>query len=68
MNTFDKITIDHEIMGRKPCIRSIRVTVGTIVGLVAEGYSFQQILEAYPYLESEDIKQTLAYAAWKTNK
>ncbi len=46
----------------------MRVTVGTIVGLVASGYSFQEILEAYPYLEEEDIRAALAYVAWRTEE
>ena len=53
-------------MGGKPCIRGMRITVGTIVGLVASGHSFKRILEAYPYLEDDDINQALAYTAWFT--
>ena len=49
-------------MGGKPCVRGMRVTVGTVVGLVAAGYSFSDIVAAYPYLEEEDIRQALAYA------
>ena len=52
-------------MGGKPCIRGMRVTVGTVVGLVAAGRSADEILGAYPYLEAEDIRQALAYAAWR---
>jgi len=48
-------------MGGKPCLRGMRVTVGTVVGLVAAGHSFGDILAAYPYLEEEDIRQALAY-------
>lgn len=48
-------------MGGKPCLRGMRVTVGTVVGLVAAGHSKQEILAAYPYLEEEDIRQALAY-------
>lgn len=55
-------------MGGKPCVRGMRVTVGTIVGLVASGYTNSQILEAYPYLEEEDIRQALAYAAWRVEE
>ncbi len=50
-------------MGGKPRIRGMRITVATIVGLVACGYSFVKILEYYPYLEEEDIKEALMYAA-----
>jgi uncharacterized protein (DUF433 family) len=55
-------------MGGKPCIRGLRVTVGTIVGLVAEGYSTADILKAYPYLEEDDIREALAYAAWRAEE
>ena len=55
-------------MGGKPCIRGLRVTVGTIVGLVACGYSDQQILQLYPYLELEDIRAALSYAAWRSEE
>ncbi len=55
-------------MGGKPCIRGMRVTVGMIVGLLAEGHSEQEILAAYPYLEPEDIRQALAYAAWRAEE
>ncbi len=64
----DRITINPNIMGGKPCIRGMRVTVGTITGLVASGVSFQEILELYPYLEEEDIKAALAYATWRTEE
>ena len=59
----DRITRNPEIMGGKPCIRGMRVTVGTIVGLVASGHSTTEILGSYPYLEEEDVRQALAYAA-----
>jgi uncharacterized protein (DUF433 family) len=55
-------------MGGKPCLRGIRVTVGTLVGLVASGRSNAEILAAYPYLEQEDIHQALAYAAWRVEE
>ena len=59
----DRITHNPEIMGGKPCLRGMRVTVGAIVGLVAAGRSSAEILAAYPYLEEEDIRRALAYAA-----
>ena len=62
---FDRITHNPEVMGGKPCIRKLRVTVGTIIGLLASGQSRERILQAYPYLESEDIDAALAYAAWR---
>jgi uncharacterized protein (DUF433 family) len=55
-------------MGGKPCIRGMRVTVGTIVGLIASGYTHAQILKAYPYLEEEDIQESLTYAAWRSEE
>jgi len=64
----DRITFDPNIMGGKPCIRGMRVTVGTIVGLVASEISFNDILQAYPYLETEDIRQALTYAAWRSEE
>lgn len=55
-------------MAGKPCIRGMRVTVGTVVGLVAAGRSTAEILAAYPYLEEDDIRQSLAYAAWRVEE
>lgn len=68
MKKLDRITFDPEVMGGKPCIRGMRVTVGTIVGLMASGHTLERILEAYPYLESDDIYQALAYATWRTQE
>ena len=68
MQNLTRITFDVNVMGGKPCIRGLRVTVGTIVGLVATGYSNPDILKAYPYLEEEDIRQALAYAAWRAKE
>ena len=65
MRAFDRITIDPAVMGGKACVRGLRVTVGTVVGLLAAGSSPAEILKAYPYLEREDIDQSLAYAAWR---
>lgn len=65
MRTLDRITVDPAVMGGKACIRGMRVTVGTVVGLLASGRSPADILESYPYLEQEDIEQSLAYAAWR---
>jgi uncharacterized protein (DUF433 family) len=64
----DRITRNPEVMGGKPCIRAMRVTVGTIVGLIASGHSHSEILAAYPYLEPEDLQQALAYAAWRVEE
>jgi len=63
-----RITFDPQVMGGKPCIRGLRVTVGTIVGLLAAGRSAEEILRAYPYLEPEDIAEALAYAAWRSQE
>jgi uncharacterized protein (DUF433 family) len=60
-----RITHDPAVMGGKPCIRGLRVTVGTILGLLAAGQPRERILQAYPYLEPEDIDAALAYAAWR---
>ena len=51
MTQLDRITTNPEVMGGKPCIRGMRVTVGTLVGLMASGHSHAEILRAYPYLE-----------------
>ena len=64
----DRITRNPEIMGGKPCLRGMRVTVGTVVGLVASGHSTAEILAAYPYIQAEDIRQALAYAAWRVEE
>lgn len=61
----ERITHDPAVMGGKPCIRGLRVTVGTVVGLPASGKSRERILDAYPYLEDKDIDAALAYAAWR---
>jgi uncharacterized protein (DUF433 family) len=55
-------------MGGKPCIRGLRMTVGTILGLLAAGRSAEEILGAYPYLEKDDIAAALAYADWRTDE
>ena len=68
MNELTRITFDPNVMGGKPCIRGLRVTVGTIVGLIASGHSRDEILKLYPYLEGEDIREALAYAAWRAEE
>ena len=65
MEALPRITFDPTVMGGKACIRGLRVTVGTVVGLLAAGRSADEIMAAYPYLEREDIDQSLAYAAWR---
>ena len=68
MQNFNRITFNPNVMGGKACIRGMRVTVGTVVGLVASGYSNTEILNAYPYLEEEDIRQSLSYSAWRVQR
>jgi uncharacterized protein (DUF433 family) len=64
----DRITRDPAVMGGKPCIRGMRVTVGMIVGQIGAGHSIEEVLSAYPYLEREDILQALRYAAWRAEE
>jgi len=60
-----RISHDPAVMGGKPCIRGLRISVGTVVGLIASGSSRERILQAYPQLEAADIDEALAYAAWR---
>jgi uncharacterized protein (DUF433 family) len=59
-----RISHDPAVMGGKPCIRGLGITVGTVVGLIASGSRRERILQAYPLLEPADIDEALAYAAW----
>jgi len=68
MENLKRITFNTEVMGGKPCIRGMRVTVGMIVGLVASGHNNQEILEMYPYLDAKDIEEALHYAAWRVEE
>ena len=68
MEPLTRITIDPEVMGGKPCIRGMRVTVGTIVGLIATGKTVENILAEYPYLEQDDVMEALSYAAWRAEE
>ena len=61
---FDRITINPDILNGQPCIRGMRMPVHQILDLIAAGKSFDSIIQDYPYLESEDIKQAVEYAAW----
>lgn len=61
---FDRITFDPEIMGGRACIRGMQVTVSLVVNLVANGMTTEEIIADYPYLEPEDVRQALEYAAW----
>lgn len=66
--SIERITLNPAVMGGKPTIRGMRITVGTIIGLLAAGRSREEILDAYPYLENEDITAALAYAAWRVEE
>jgi uncharacterized protein (DUF433 family) len=65
---FDRITIDPAVMGGKPCIRGMRVTVGMIIGMIAAGKTVAELLDLYPYLEEPDVRAALSYAAWRTQE
>lgn len=68
MRNLDRITLDPTVMGGKPCIKGLRLTVGTIIGLLASGISSDEVLNMYPYLHQEDILQALSYAAWRSEE
>lgn len=68
MQKLDRITRSPEVMAGKPCIRGMRVTIGTVAGLIASGRTNAEILAAYPYLEADDMRQALAYAAWRVEE
>ena len=68
MQGLNRITHDPRVMGGKPTIRGMRVTVGAIVGLIGTGITVEQVLADYPYLEREDILQALRYAAWRAEE
>lgn len=68
MPELDRITQQPDVMGGKPCIRGLRVTVGMLVGQIAAGRNFDDVLADYPYLEREDILQALRYAAWRSEE
>ncbi len=68
LKQLDRITFDPAIMGGKPCIRGMRVTVGMLVGMLATGHDKASLLALYPYLEPADIDQALSYAAWRAQE
>ena len=68
MEAFDRITQKPDVMGGKPCVRGMRVTVGTIVGQIGAGRSIDEVLADYPYLERDDVLQALLYAAWRAEE
>src|SRR5262245_20460535 len=61
---FERITFDSHVMGGRACIRGMRITVSLVVNLVANGMTITAIIDAYPYLEPEDMHQALHYVAW----
>jgi len=65
---FDRITFDANKMGGRACIRGLRIPVSVIVGQVAHGASFAEILEDFPDLEEDDIREAVEYAAWLTRE
>ena len=68
MHGFDRITFSPDQMGGRPCIRGLRVTVGMVVGQIGAGYSIDQLLIDYPYLDREDVLQALQFAAWRASE
>lgn len=60
---YQRITVNPNQMGGMPCIRSLRIPVATVVGMVADGMTNQEIIEAYPDLEEKDIQEALRFAA-----
>ena len=68
MQNLSRITMDPQVMGGRPCIRNMRVTAGTLVGLMASGKTIDEVLAAYPYIEREDVLDALSYAAWRAEE
>lgn len=68
MNSFPRISQSPAVMGGKPCIRGLRVTVGMIVGQLGGGRTIEQLLVDYPYLDREDILEAVRYAAWRAQE
>jgi uncharacterized protein (DUF433 family) len=68
MTQLDRITQDPSVIGGKPCIRGMRVTVGMVVGQIGAGHTIEEVLADYPYLEREDVLQALRYAAWRAEE
>ncbi|MHB1179673.1 MAG: DUF433 domain-containing protein [Daejeonella sp.] len=68
MKNLKRITLNPAVMGGKPCIRGLRMTVGTVIGLLASGLTAEEILKMYPYLQMEDLLEALSYAAWRSEE
>jgi uncharacterized protein (DUF433 family) len=65
---FDRITFDSRILGGRACIRGMRIPVSVIVGQIAHGATWDEVLQGYSDLERDDIQQALEYAAWLTQE
>lgn len=68
MVRLDRLTRSVEVMGGRVCVRGTRVTVGAVLSQVAAGLSVVEILDAYPYLDEQDVRQAVAYAAWRASE
>ena len=68
MEPLTRIVMDPSVMGGRPCIKGTRVTVGTIVGLVAAGHDTASILALYPYVTADDVREALLWAAWRAQE
>jgi uncharacterized protein (DUF433 family) len=68
MKDFTRITQNPAVMGGKPCIRGLRVTVGAIVAQLGAGGTIDRLLKDYPYLQREDVLEALRYAAWRAQE
>jgi uncharacterized protein (DUF433 family) len=68
MNRFPRITLDPAVMGGRPCIRGLRITASTVLGLLAAGRREEEILREYPDLEPGDIREILGWAAWRAEE
>ena len=68
MKNLKRITLNPAVMGGKPCIRGLRMTVGTVIGLLASGLTTEAIIQMYPYLQMEDLLEALSYAAWRSEE
>lgn len=64
MERLDRITIDPKVCLGQPTIRGMRITISVILKMLAGGHTIEEVLEAYPELEAEDIRQAVQYAAW----
>lgn len=68
MAPFERISVDSAVMGGKPCVKGTRVTVGVLLGLMADGMTTPQIIDEYPFLTESDLQGVLAFAAWRAQE